>query len=143
MAFSLSRFGALAMLLTVSTYVAMYYITTDENLKGGEPEELDLRRKLARKTDENLPGGDTANSRLEKCTAVQVDEAFCPSLPVLDQPAATTLKKGSDELHVGELSLREVVHPHKEWPMSDTPYIFLSHTGQGGVKKDIARPPKV
>jgi len=44
------------------------------------------------------------------------------------------------EKDVGELSLDNVDDPSQKWPMNATPYIFLSHTGQDGVKEDIARP---
>ena len=52
----------------------------------------------------------------------------------------TTLLQNGKEIFVGELSLKDVKNPQDKWHMSTTPYIFLSHTGRDGAKKDIIRP---
>lgn len=41
---------------------------------------------------------------------------------------------------VGKLTLRRVPHPQRKWPMRETPYVFISHTGHDNVKEEIARP---
>jgi len=50
------------------------------------------------------------------------------------------IMQDNTEKDVGELSLDSIDNPERLWPMSDDPYIFLSHTGRDDVKEEIARP---
>jgi len=56
-----------------------------------------------------------------------------------DYTRRVSLRDNTEE-DVGELWLDNVADPRQEWPMSEVPYFFLSHTGRDGVKEEIAHP---
>lgn len=52
----------------------------------------------------------------------------------------TLLRKDGTVKHVGKLCVPGIANPMEAWPMSSKPYVFISHTGQDGVKPLLAGP---